>query len=174
MQDNLAPHVLRFYIQMKRESVRDALTMRHSIATHHANARLENLYDWTTRMAAKIKADNGKKLDKPKFIGFFNCEIPANKKDDCKAFIRSEEEVALLIEQYIASGYKLSVAVNEQNGAIQATMTCNDPKSKNAGYAMSAYAPHWYNAIAVLMWKHHVLLGGVWERMDEGDTSDFG
>lgn len=174
MDDDVSLYRMAETIRKKRRDVHDALNMRHRVSTAHANSRLENLYDWTVRMATKIKQMNGKKAEKPKFIGFFNCEIESERKDECKVFIRNEEEVGLLIEQAIASSYKISLAVNEQNGSIQASMTCNDPKSKNAGLSMSAYAPHWYNALAVLVWKHFIYLGGVWEKPEIGDNEDFG
>lgn len=174
MEDELALYKMAEQIRLKRVLMRDALAMRHRVSVAHAHIRLENLYDWTDRMASKIKQINEKKQEKPKFLGFFNCEIVSERKDECKVFIRNEEEVGLLIEQAIASSYKISLAVNEQNGSIQASMTCNDAKSKNAGLSMSAYAPHWYNALAVLMWKHFIYLGGVWQKPEIGEDEDFG
>jgi len=174
MEDTLSLYRMSLVINKKRRRLRETLHDRHLISLHEATVQLDNLYDWSTRMANKVKSLNDKKTEKPKFLGFFNCEIASERKDECKVFIRNEEEVGLLIEQAIASEYKLSLALNVQNGSVQASMTCNDAKSKNAGLSMSAYAPHWYNALAVLMWKHYIYLGGIWEKPEIGDDEDFG
>jgi hypothetical protein len=125
-------------------------------------------------MARKIKQENGKALGKPDFRGFFNCEIPSELKDECRGFIREDEQVSLLIEEAVAGLYKISFTRNDKSGSVVASMQCNDPSSANAGLVMSAHAAHWYDAIAVLMWKHFIHLKQKWDEPDVSAEMDFG
>jgi hypothetical protein len=125
-------------------------------------------------MANKIKKDNKKELVKPDFRGFVNVEIPSELKQDCKSWIREDEIVALEIEEAIASLYKINLTKNVQNDSIIASMQCNDADSPNAGWVLSAHAAHWYDALAVLVWKHRVLLNTNWKAFEEKAADDIG
>lgn len=162
-------------VEKKRRLVRHSLQARHVHASYHVNVRLNNLYDWTRRLDMAVKSKAKEAPKKAEFRGFFNCEIPTDAKADCKAFIRQDEEIALLIEEAVASGYKLTVVKDGRTDGYQASMQCNDAKSVNAGLCMTAYAAHWYDALAVLMWKHFVFLGKTWEESEkEVPREDFG
>lgn len=174
MKDDIRLNDLSREVAHRRKGLRVALQERHKTSLGQAQVRLSNLYDWTARMARKIKQENGKQLVKPDFRGFFNTEIPLERKGECKAFIREDEQVAVLIEEAVAALYKISFSRNEKNDSIVAAMQCNDSNSPNAGLVMSAHAAHWYDAVAVLVWKHFVLLEQKWKEPDLAPDDDFG
>lgn len=162
-------------IEFKRQRLRDLLAVRQVTDYNFVNVRMSNVYDLTRMLEMAIKKQNNKEVKKAEFRGFFNVEIPTEMKADCKAFIRNDEEIALLIEEALSSGYKITVTKDVKNDSLQATMQCNNASDPNAGLCMSAYSPHWYNSIAVLMWKHFKMLNKSWEAYDkETPRDDFG
>jgi hypothetical protein len=80
--------------------------------------------------------------------------------------MHDDAEIALLIEEAVASQYKLTITKDGRSDGYQATMQAHDPKDVNAGLCMSAFAKHWYDALAVLMFKHFKVLHKEWERGD--------
>lgn len=128
----------------------------------------------TERLRRNIMASKKVSSEKAEFKGFANVELTIEQKDAMRVWIREEEEVALAIENLIASGHKITVVHNEANGAYQASAFCTYLKSKNAGMILSAFAPHWYDAIACLCFKHYVVCnGGIWKPDTPQDASDL-
>lgn len=159
-------------LERKHQRLRALLHDRHVAMFWHVNVRLATIYDTTRMMEMAIKKPNKETQEKAKFIGFFNYEMTAEQKADCKPWIRQDEEVALAIENAIASGYSVKVNLDGRKDAYQATMQANNPKDPNAGYCMSAYAKHWYDAIAVLMFKHEICLQRRWDDVDPVPTDE--
>jgi hypothetical protein len=149
-------------LDRKRRRLRDLLHDRHVTEFWHVNVRMATIYDTTRMIEMAIKKAKTDAPKKAEFVGFYNYEMTVEAKAECKAWIRNEIEVSLAIENAIASGYSVKVNLDGRKDAYQATMQCNNPSDKNAGLCMSAYAKHWYDAIAVLMFKHEMCLGRVW------------
>lgn len=172
-KDELAD--LSYWLTDRRGKLRALLHDRHSTTYAHVNVRLSNVYDYTRMLTMAIKGKKGDTPKKADFRGFFNFEMDPEQKGNCKEWIRNEEEVALSIEQAIASGYSVKITLDTNKAGYQATMQANDAKDVNAGLCMSAYAKHWYDALAVLMFKHFVLLSCKWEEQEQAsNTEDFG
>jgi len=157
---------ISFHLNKKRERLRDLLHDRHITSYAFVNVRMSNVYDWSWRMATKIKQANKKEKKKAEFRGFFNVELNAEQKAEAKVYIRNDENVAIEIENALASGYKITVSKDGRTDGYQASLQCNDAESENAGLCMSAYANHWYSALGVLMFKHNVVLNKHWEQYE--------
>lgn len=173
--DDLSSAQISRVLERKRVLLRALLNERHLSAYQFVNVRLTNVYDWTERLIMAVKKTGKKAPDKADFVGFFNYEMKAEEKEVCREWVRHEEEVALAIEDAVASRYKLTISQDTRSGGYQATMQAYDPKDKNAGLCMSAYAKHWYDALGVLMFKHTQVLRKDWKSVEESpDESDFG
>lgn len=123
-------------------------------------------------MAAKKKSKE--EFIEAKFVGFFNVDIPSDMRDECKVFIREDEQVTLHLEEALASHYKFSLKRNEKNDTVIASMQCMDSDSPNAGLVMSAYAKHWYEALGVVLWKHFFLCKQVWDKPKADYDTEIG
>lgn len=163
VEDKLSLAEISTTLSKKRALVAEALQQRHVTKYTHAEIRLQNVADWTYRLMSKIRKEKGKETVKAEFKGFFNYEFTAEQKEACKVFIRNDEEVSILIQDALASGYKFSMNYNARNDNYQVSMQCMDASLSNAGLVMSAFAKHWYDALAVLVYKHYIALETVWQ-----------
>lgn len=166
---------LSFHLERKRQRMRDLLQQRHIASIAFMNVRLDNCYELTRMLTMAVKGKPQNTSEKADFKGFFNYELSQEQRDECRAFMRQDELIATHIEDVIASRYKITLAKDGRADGYQATMQANDPKDPNAGLCMSAFARHWYDALAVLMYKHFVVLGKVWSKAEgQLDGRDIG
>lgn len=118
-------------------------------------------------MARTIAKSKEKELKKAEFKGFVNYELSAEDKTAMREWIREVEEVTVELDEMLASLYKVTVNKHPATGGYQATAFCADTKSPNAGLILSAFAPHWYDAMACLAFKHAVVLEKIWPTSDD-------
>lgn len=123
-------------------------------------------------MAKKIAESKGKTKKKAEFKGFANVELSVDEKAEMKEWIKDLDAVHVEIDELAARGYKLGFVKSEAMGSYQATAFCQDENDVNAGYILSAFAPHWLDALACLAYKHAIKCEGVWPNKDEG-TGDL-
>lgn len=122
-------------------------------------------------MAKKVAAAKGKEKKKAEFKGFANVELTLEQKGEMREWIRNVDDVQVEMDELLASLYKVTVVKSEVTGGYQATAFCTDNDSPNAGYILSAFAPHWWDAMACLTYKHAVVCEGVWP-IAEGEGRD--
>lgn len=85
-----------------------------------------------------------------------------------------DDDLMDLVQASLAEGYKLTFTYNGQSDTYNAAMTCNDDKSGNFGYTMSAFGPTFYTAIGLLMYKHHILLEADWNNIPAPQRGGMG
>lgn len=130
--------------------------------------KLTQLTEISWEMAKKIAEAKGKTpKKKSEFKGFANIELDLEQKAEMKEWIRDPENFMVELDEMAASGYKMGYQKSEATGGYQATAFCQDPESPNAGYILSAFAPHWYDALACVAYKHAIVCEGVWPLKDE-------
>lgn len=122
-------------------------------------------------MAKKITESKKNDYKKAEFKGFANVELSLEEKAEMREYIRDMDEVYLEIENAVAEGYKFTFMKSEATGGYQATMFASDGKLVNAGYILSAFAPHWLDAMSCLIYKHVVKCEKVWPT-DKGKPAD--
>lgn len=140
-------------------------------AALEAERTLPRLAELSFLMAKKVAATKGKEKKKAEFKGFANVELNAEEKAEMREWIRDPEKVSVELDEMAASGYKCTFMRSEVTGGYQATAFCIDNESPNAGYILSAFAPHWYDALCCLAYKHAVKCEGVWP-VDENAPAD--
>lgn len=150
------------------EQLRYSFHERYSLAHFNSAQRyITYLFEESFEMAKKIAETKGKSKTKAEFKGFANVELTIEEKAEMKEWIRDLDAVHLEIDEMSASGYKITFARSEAMGSYQATAFCTDTNSPNAGYILSAFAPHWLDALACLAYKHAVKCEGVWPSKDD-------
>lgn len=125
-------------------------------------------------MAKKIAAAKGKEVKKAEFKGFANIELSLEQKGEMREWIRNVDSVQVELDEMFASLYKITAMRSEATGGYQATAFCTDPSSPNAGYILSAFAPHWWDAMACLAFKHAVVCEGIWPIKGEEGADVWG
>lgn len=152
-----------------------AIALRHQISAKFEFNKWSNyISERTWEMAKNIKKANGKELKKAEFVGFANVELNPEEKAEMREWIKDVEAVQVELDEMLASLYKVSVVKSEALGSYQASAFAQDSKSVNAGLIMSAYAPHWWDAIACLAYKHAVKCEGVWQADGDKEVDAWG
>lgn len=130
---------------------------------------------WTTERLFEVA--NVKKIKSegnPDFKGFVNYVLSAEDKAGYGEWDIHDHDLFLLVAGAEQSGYKLSCSFNAKNDTFSATFMCVDAQSPNAGFILSAFAPDWYNALRVLIYKHDVVLGGKWDTAVQVKSDNWG
>jgi len=133
---------------------------------------LDYMTEGSYTMAKKIAENKGKTKKKAEFKGFANVDLSPDEKAEMKEWIRDLEAVHIELDEMAAAGYKFSVARSEAMNSYQATAFCQDSDSPNAGYILSAFAPHWLDALGCVAYKHAIKCEGIWPNKDS-DTPDL-
>lgn len=152
-----------------------AVVIRHRPESLHTfTVSVTKIHEGTWEMAKRVKEANKKEMKKAEFRGFANVELNAEEKAEMRQWILETEAVQVELDEMLASLYKVSVQKSEALGSYQATAFCMDGKSVNAGLILSAYAPHWWDAIACLAYKHAVKCEGVWDTDADKEPDAWG
>lgn len=125
-------------------------------------------------MASAVKKHNKKELKKAEFVGFANVELNVDEKAEMREWIKDVDAVQVELDEMIASLYKISIIKSEATGSYQATAFAQDAKSVNAGLILSAHAPHWWDALCCLAYKHAVKCEGVWGSDTDAEADLWG
>lgn len=121
--------------------------------------------------AKKIAASEKKQAE---FKGFVNYVLSAEDKEMFSKWDVDDHDLFLLAAGGCQQGYKMGVSFNPKNDTFTATFMCTDSDSPNAGYILSAFAPDWYNAVKSLLFKHDVVLYGIWNVEKAKDLNNWG
>jgi len=110
------------------------------------------------------------------FKGFIQHNLTAEEKKAYDNWTLSPDDLWDAIERIIDNGYKLSTSHDDYNSTRQASLTCNNPKLPDYGWVLVARAPDSFNAIALIVFKHTVLLGENWTEFHARarETSSWG
>lgn len=127
----------------------------------------EVVYEMATKQVRDTKAPNV-------FKGFINRTLTADEKLAFKVWECDDHDLWIVLQTDIQSGYKLSVTYNSANDTFNATYMCNDEKSPNHGWCLTAFAPEWYLAIKTLVFKHNEILGCDWPVGKQANQEQWG
>lgn len=67
------------------------------------------------------------------------------------------------VDHYADQGYKISFNFDEYHSGISAAMYCTQEKMAWAGYSLTAWGETAVEAFQMLLYKHIVICGEVWE-----------
>jgi len=122
-------------------------------------------------MSSQDELKKGKSRGKPKanpfkkivWQGFINCRLSDEQKEDFEAWW--EAGIPDLSGKWLGlvkDGYKTTLSWDIPKNTYTATITDNDAQSELAGWALSAFGDSPEKAIAVLLYKHNVVLVDGW------------
>lgn len=69
-------------------------------------------------------------------------------------------------ERLLQDGYRVTFSRDAKSGGYICTMTCKDADSPNKDYLLSSFAPSIREALSLTLYKHLVVLEGVWANAD--------
>lgn len=95
-------------------------------------------------------------------VGYVRCDLGKSDKEPFRKWQEGQEDHALfdMLVKLCDSGYLLKVGVGKEGH--QASLSACDTGTESEGYVLSAFASEGRDAIALLLYKHHILLEGDW------------
>lgn len=126
--------------------------------------------------AKRIMGDTVKKQETNmlNWKGFKDFKLTADQLQSFAVWDCHDGDVLDLVQGALAEGYKLTFTYNGQSDTYNAALTCNAEKNPNQGYTMSAFAPQFYTALRLLMFKHWELLQGTWDNIPAPQKGGMG
>ena len=97
--------------------------------------------------------------------------------DDRKAFadlVYTADEVLDALERIIAEGHRVGLAYSGERGSYTASLTGREDGCVNKGLCVTSFANTPLRALALAVYKHTVLSGGVWADAGVSQDEDFG
>lgn len=166
---------LRDGIERHRKLLRICMVERHrSDSFLNVNHHLYHIQQRTEEMAKTIKQSNKKEVKKVEFKGFVNYDLNSEQKDAMRVWIRDLEATQVELDEMLAGQYQVKVFKNTGLGAYQATAFCANPEDVNAGLILQAFAPHWFDALCCLAYKHAIVLEAVWPQAGDIEKDTWG
>lgn len=126
--------------------------------------------------AKRIMGDNVKKQETNmlNWKGFKDFKLTADQLQLFAAWDCHDGDALDLVQGALAGGYKLTFTYNGKVDSYNASLTCNAENNPNQGYTMSAFAPTFYQALRLLMFKHWELLGSDWDNVPPPQKGGLG
>lgn len=133
-------------------------------------------------MTSEVKNKNDQKGSKPKTqtpkntwdVKFVACELDKETRATVKALPVVPVEILDGLVRMVDSGYKISFNYEQRNDCVGAYATAPSLDHAAHGLCLSARGPDALSALKVLLYKHYVILDGVWttpvDRDHDGDT----
>lgn len=130
----------------------------------------------STYLGDDMGRDPKARKDKYQFTwkGFKDVKLSDTQKQAYEAWDAQDEELYELVATTVQAGYKFSCVYNTSNDTFIATLTGGQGSGAADGYSMSAFAPDWYNALRVLMFKHVEILAGDWTTAGGDESQRWG
>jgi hypothetical protein len=133
------------------------------------------------KITDQLKSERGQREPKMKpsrppvfqLKGYVRCELSTIDKTEFKAWFEAEKPIDVydLLLKAVDSGYLFKVGVGKEG--YTASLSAFDTGKGYDGYVLTAFAGTAPNAIAVLMFKHHIMLKTDWSDAAEPATDDF-
>jgi len=108
------------------------------------------------------------------FRGFVDVKLSDVQRDAFSSWDVHDEELYEIVATVVQGGFKLSTTYNSGNDTFTATLTGQNGTGDADGYSMSSFAPDWYNALRLLVFKHTVILEGDWARAAQAESAKWG
>lgn len=108
--------------------------------------------------------DKKPKEVKPVWVSFKDIPLTEAQLDAFDHWDTHDEDVWILVTDVIQAGYKLSLTYNSGNDTFSASITGSGGGDPRQHFTVSGFAETWYEAVRLLMYKHHVICEGDWSK----------
>ena len=103
---------------------------------------------------------------------FVSHRLSADEKKQFDAWSIDAEHLLRRVGELVDLCYKVSTQLDFYNHTCQASLTCNEIKSPDSHWILVARAPDALTALALLIFKHDVLMVGDWSKHHDEDHAD--
>lgn len=118
-----------------------------------------------------------RKTKSAEWKGYHKINLTREQNEDFEVNHAQAEVSSSELDILINNGYKISLAWDDYNTGVSATLYAKDKKLEWAGYSLSAWAGDVNTALALLLYKHYVVAQEQWEIVKperEGSDTKWG
>jgi len=102
---------------------------------------------------------------------FVQCNLTDEQKAFVKANLPSVVELLGQAEDLLGDGYKLTLSFDGTTDCYSAFLIAKPDQRINGGHMLSAYAPVFTGALAMLFYKHFTVLQEDWPARSQGNNA---
>lgn len=137
----------------------------NTITLHQRNMR-----KWAEIMSKKAKA----KTPKFEWKGYANVGITEAYVADLEKYVKDEKSVFADYNQMLVTNYQIKLYFDDYSESIKCVAVCHQHDDPNFGYALSAFAENWYEALAVMIFKHIHICERDWDNASSKTVRKYG
>lgn len=129
---------------------------------------VDQILGWESATMAKKAGDNGAEA-KHAWTRFVNIALTGYTKEDIRARYDAWDDFTGDLTSLLSSGYRIGVSFDEGNNSFIASVTCRATGDPNEGCTFTSFAGDWVTALQVALFKHYVVVAGVWDTKRAAD-----
>lgn len=108
------------------------------------------------------------------FTEFVNVSLTEQDTPAVQEYLKNTDDLLRAFEDMCVGGYRVGFSYDSQRDALICSFTCKDGDSPNHNKTMTSFAGDWFTALGVNLYKHHVMLKGVWNTDAAKNRPAFG
>lgn len=156
-------------------AAKTALMRSHTYRYSWCEGQARALDDLLYTLWIKVDGMNGRKnRGYVQNIKFVDLELTADQKSGFKEWNWTDEDSVRMVETMGIEGYKFGTRYDRTNGSWIVSITCAENGHSNYGYCLSARGKSFLHALAVVLYKHCIILRGEWTTELSPDENDGG
>jgi len=118
------------------------------------------------RKSSNPRSDNGSS----KMPTIVNINLSDEQKLHIKSNVPPMKTLWEQVELWTADHYKMTISFDDTTDCYAVYLIGKEDQSTNAGLMLAGYAPTLSGAVAVLMFKHHLVSNGDWESITQANN----
>lgn len=107
----------------------------------------------------------------PKFV---DVRLSPEQRAEFASSVFDSDEITRAVFGLVAEGYRVGIGYSGEHGSFTVSLTGRDTGTVNDGLCMTSFAGDALTAVALAVYKHMVVCGGVWPSSQNGAKADFG
>jgi hypothetical protein len=107
----------------------------------------------------------------PKFV---DVKLTQEQKEAFRRLSPTADGMVNAIQRLCDDGYRFGCAWSGEHQTYTVSLTCREPDDANNGLCMTAFAGSLEDAMALALFKHTTVTGGLWLGAGVGEKEDFG
>ena len=102
-------------------------------------------------------------------VGITEADIP-----DLEKFVKDEKTVFSEYNQMLFLNYQIKMYFDDYSESIKCVAVCHQHDDPNFGYALTSYTENWFEALAVMIFKHLHICHKSWDSATSKTMRKYG
>lgn len=163
----IAQSLTRLLRQQYRRACRDRLPV--GVFVHMVGVHLLEIEAVARGNGKGSEPGNGTSM--PRFV---DVKLSAEQREVFATSSWTEADVVVELTRLVSSGYRVGCSWSSEHQSYTVSLTCRAPGDENNGLCMTSFAGNLVTALALAVYKHWTVSGGVWLTAADQALGGFG